>query len=170
MTISTPSLRLLVCIVIFCGVGTSCVHTPVTKPLNDTEETIQKMWAQANTLWNQGKKDKAELLYKTIITRYPESYRVCSSGLRCVEFLIIKKDYTHAESLLAQLTQDFPDGTWPFLIQDMWITLLMEVKDYGRTRQQCEKMITEYPETAEASRARRLLTTLDAMEDKNPAK
>jgi outer membrane protein assembly factor BamD (BamD/ComL family) len=170
MTISTPSLRLLVCIVLFCGVGTSCVHTPVTKPLNDTEETIEKMWSQANTLWNQGKKDKAEILYKTIFTRYPECCWGFGAGLRCAEYLIIKKDYTHAESLLAQLSMDYPDGVPLWLLHDMWITLLMEVKDYRRARQQCEKMITEYPETAELSRARRLLTTLDAMDDKNHAK
>jgi outer membrane protein assembly factor BamD (BamD/ComL family) len=170
MTISTPSLRLLVCIVLFCGGGTSCLHAPAAKPLNDREAIVEKMWSEANTLWNQGKKDKAEVLYKTILTRYPECCRGFGAGLRCAEYLILKKEYTHAESLLAQLASDYPDSVPLWLLHDMWITLLMEVKDYTRARQQCERILLEFPETAEASRARRLITTLDAMDDKHNAK
>jgi TolA-binding protein len=102
--------------------------------------------------------------YRICARKYPESEFAGPALGKIVDYHIETGDYRAANELLEQIFLDYrhEDFLAPMLMK--WAILAYRTGDRNKARDKCRQIVLEFPNTAEAKEAIRLLKRLEGME------
>jgi TolA-binding protein len=100
--------------------------------------------------------------YKICAERYPDSPFAADAIAKVVDYYIAARDFAQAGILLEQVFTDHPDAAFLDSMLLKWTLVAYQSGDYAKARDKCAQLISEYPESSHAQKAKQILPKIEA--------
>ncbi len=107
--------------------------------------------------------------YKLCTERYPGSPFAGEALVKLVDFYIDQNDFGQATSLLEQTFEDYPDASFLDSLLLKWVLVAYRQADYAKARDKCTLLISGYPDSPNAVKAKQILPKIEAQMKKGSA-
>jgi len=103
----------------------------------------------------------AMMAYKKCADTYPESPFAGESLDKIANYYITNKDYQRAMELMETVFQDYPDASFLDKMLLKWVIASYRMGNYPVAKQKAEQLLSEYPNSPLAEKARQFLETIN---------
>ena len=100
--------------------------------------------------------------YKVCAERYPESSFAPLAIEKVVDYYVEAQDYVQAGVLLDQVFTDYPDAPFLDSMYLKWTLVAYQSGDYAKAQEKCARLISDYPESAYAAKAKQILPRIQS--------
>jgi TolA-binding protein len=107
--------------------------------------------------------------YKLCAERYPGSPFAGDALVRLVDYFVDQNDLGQANSLLEQTFEDYPDASFLDSMLLKWVLVAYRQGDYPKALEKCTQLISGYPESPHAAKAKQILPKIEAQQKKGAA-
>lgn len=95
--------------------------------------------------------------YKLCAERYKDSSFAPQAIAKVIDFYIGNKEFAQANTLLEQVFIDYPDAPFLDSMYLKWTLVAYQSGDYGKALEKCQMLISQYPDSPYAQKAKDIL-------------
>jgi TolA-binding protein len=99
--------------------------------------------------------------YKLCAERFPDSPFAPQAIGNVVDYFVDEKDYVQAGALLEQVFLDYPDAKFLDAMLLKWVLVAYQSGDFVKARDKCTQLMSEYPESPHAEKAKKILPKIE---------
>jgi TolA-binding protein len=104
--------------------------------------------------------------YQLCTERYPGSPFAGEALVRLVDYHVEQNDVGQATALLEQTFEDYPDALFLDSLLLKWVLVAYRQADYAKARDKCTLLISGYPDSPYAAKAKQILPKIEAQQKK----